>query len=678
MKKPPVDIQNEIERLVKEVNEHNYRYHVLDTPVISDAEYDKLFRRLKELEEKYNYVLPDSPTQRVGAPPLDKFEKVKHTEPMLSLDNAFSYDEVREFDQRVKKELKKKGLDPAEEIEYTVEPKYDGIAMELTYKKGLLVRASTRGDGYEGEDVTTNIKTIKAIPLKIEGADIPIEIDLRGEAYLDRDEFEKLNKEREKSQESLFANPRNAAAGAVRQLDSSITEKRKLHMACYGVGAMKGIDFKSQADLMAWLNKSHFPTPQRFAAVRGIDSIIEHIKQIEADRTKLPFEADGAVIKVNDFKLQKELGFKTREPRWAVAYKFPAHQGTTVIEDIIASVGRTGAITPVAIMKPVRIGGVTVSRSTLHNWDEIDRKDIRIGDTVVVERAGDVIPHVVAVIKEKRTGQERQVPPPKLCPVCGSHVVREKGEVAYRCIGLNCSAQVLERIMHYASRGAMDIEGLGEKNVELLYSQGLIKHFADLYTLKKEQLLELPRFAEKSAQNLINAIEKSKQTTLSKYLYALGILHVGEYAAKQLARHFEKIEDLFHVKSGHIVEIKQMGDKLAESISSFFNEKENLHTLDTLKKLGVTILNPEYEAGTKKERGPLDGLTIVVTGTLSMPRNEIEQRIERLGGHAAGSVSKKTSFVLAGEDAGSKLEKAKTLGVKVISEKEFNNLIGNK
>jgi DNA ligase (NAD+) len=678
MKKPPVDIQNEIERLVKEVNEHNYRYHVLDTPVISDAEYDKLFRRLKELEEKYNYVLPDSPTQRVGAPPLDKFEKVKHTEPMLSLDNAFSYDEVREFDQRVKKELKKKGLDPAEEIEYTVEPKYDGIAMELTYKKGLLVRASTRGDGYEGEDVTTNIKTIKAIPLKIEGADIPIEIDLRGEAYLDRDEFEKLNKEREKSQEALFANPRNAAAGAVRQLDSSITEKRKLHMACYGVGAMKGIDFKSQADLMAWLNKSHFPTPQRFAAVRGIDSIIEHIKQIEADRTKLPFEADGAVIKVNDFKLQKELGFKTREPRWAVAYKFPAHQGTTVIEDIIASVGRTGAITPVAIMKPVRIGGVTVSRSTLHNWDEIDRKDIRIGDTVVVERAGDVIPHVVAVIKEKRTGQERQVPPPKHCPVCGSHVVREKGEVAYRCIGLNCSAQVLERIMHYASRGAMDIEGLGEKNVELLYSQGLIKHFADLYTLKKEQLLELPRFAEKSAQNLINAIEKSKQTTLSKYLYALGILHVGEYAAKQLARHFEKIEDLYHVKSGHIVEIKQMGDKLAESISSFFSEKENLHTLDTLKKLGVKINNPDYEAGTKKERGPLDGLTIVVTGTLSRPRDQIEELIERLGGHAAGSVSKKTSFVLAGEDAGSKLEKAKTLGVKVISEKEFNNLIGNK
>jgi DNA ligase (NAD+) len=674
MVKITANIKKEIEKLIKDINEHNYRYYVLDAPVISDAEYDKLFRRLKELEENYQYVLPDSPTQRVGAPPLDKFEKVKHTEPMLSLDNAFSHDEVREFDLRVKKELKKKGL-TAEEIEYTVEPKYDGLAMELTYKKGLLERASTRGDGYEGEDVTTNIKTIKAIPLKIEGVDIPSEINLRGEVYLDLEEFEKLNKERGKSEESLFANPRNAAAGSVRQLDSSITEKRKLHMACYGVGAMKGIDFKSQTEFIAWLHKAHFPTPQRFDVVRGIDAAIEQIKKIEEARPKLPFEADGAVIKVNDFDLQKELGYKTREPRWAIAYKFPAHQGTTVIEDIIASVGRTGAVTPVAIMKPVRIGGVTVSRSTLHNWDEIDRKDIRIGDTVVVERAGDVIPHVVTVIKEKRTGNEKQFPPPKQCPVCGSHVMREEGEVAFRCIGLNCSAQVLERIMHYASRGAMDIEGLGEKTVELLYTQGLIKHFVDLYKLRKEQLLELSRFADKSAKNLIDAIEKSKQTTLSRFLFALGILHVGEYAARQLARHFEKIEDLYHVKPAHIIEIKQMGGKLAESISGFFDEKENLHTLDSLKKLGLKISNPDYEAGTKKERGPLDGLTIVVTGSLSRPRNEIEELIERLGGRAAGSVSKKTSYVLAGEEAGSKLEKAKALGVKVISEEEFNNLV---
>jgi DNA ligase (NAD+) len=671
MEKLTANIKKEIEKLVKEINEHNYRYHVLDAPVISDEEYDRLFRRLKELEKQYHYVLPDSPTKRVGAPPLEKFQKIRHTEPMLSLDNAFSHDEVREFDERVKRFLKSD-----QDVEYTVEPKYDGLAMELSYKQGLLDTASTRGDGYEGEDVTTNVKTIKAIPLKIEGVRMPEEIDIRGEVYMDIQEFENLNKEREKNDEPAFANPRNAAAGAVRQLDSSITEKRKLHMACYGLGAAQGIEFKSQEDFVNWLKAARFPAPLIFDVVTGIEKVIDSIKKIEEGRPTFPFETDGAVIKVNDFGLQKELGFKTREPRWAIAYKFPAHQGTTVIEDIKANVGRTGAITPVAMLKPVRIGGVTVSRSTLHNWDEIERKDIRIGDTVVVERAGDVIPHVVTVIKEKRSGSERKFLPPKQCPVCGSAVVREEGEVAYRCIALNCEAQVLEKIYHYASRGAMDIEHLGEKNIELLYSQGLITHFVDLYKLKKEQLLALPRFAEKSAQNLIDAIEMSKKTTLARFLYALGILHVGEYAAKQLARHFKTIDELYGIKPEQIVDIKQMGAKLAESISDFFREKENLHTLDSLKKLGVTISNPDYEAIARKEKGPLDGLTIVVTGTLSRPRNEIEELIESLGGHAAGSVSKKTSYVLAGEEAGSKLEKAKQLGVKVINEEEFNKLIG--
>ncbi len=673
MEKIPADAKKEIEKLAKEINEHNYRYYVLDAPVISDEEYDRLFRRLKELEEQHHYVLPDSPTQRVGAPPLEKFEKVRHQEPMLSLDNAFSHDEVREFDQRVKRFLKSDS-----EIEYTVEPKYDGLAMELTFKRGLLDRASTRGDGYEGEDVTQNVKTIKAIPLKIEGVDtIPDEIDIRGEVYMDIDEFEKLNKEREKTGEPLFANPRNAAAGSVRQLDSSITANRKLHMACYGVGYMKGIDFKSHSDFIAWLKKAHFPGPAVLDVATGIEKVIDSIKKIETKRPEFPFETDGAVIKVNDFQLQRELGFKTREPRWAIAYKFPAHQGTTVIEDIFASVGRTGTITPVAVLKPVRIGGVTVSRSTLHNWDEIERKDIRIGDTVVVERAGDVIPHVVTVIKEKRTGREKKFPPPKRCPVCGSAVVREEGEVAYRCIGLNCAAQVLERIIHYASRGAMDIEHLGEKNVELLYNQGLIEHFVDLYKLKKEQLLELPRFAEKSAQNLIDAIERSKKITLARFLYALGILHVGEYAAKLLAKNFESLEDLYHVKPERITEIKQMGEKLAASISEFFNDKENLRTLDTLKKLGVKISNPDYEgAGVKKEKRPLEGMTIVITGALLRPRDEVEDMIERMGGHSAGSVSKKTSYVLVGKDPGSKLDKARELGVKVITEGEFNKLIG--
>src|SRR3990172_1107705 len=675
MQKIPENVQREIEKLVKDINEHNYRYYVLDAPVISDEEYDRLFRRLTGLEGQYNLILPDSPTQRVGAPPLDKFEKVKHTEPMLSLDNAFSNDEVREFDLRVKRFLKSD-----EDVEYTVEPKYDGLAMELGYKNGLLVRASTRGDGYEGEDVTTNIKTIKAIPLKIEGVDpIPEEIDIRGEVYIDIEEFEKLNKEREKSGEQLFANPRNAAAGSVRQLDSSITAARKLHMSCYGVGAVKGIEFKSNTDFAAWLKKAHFPGPAELDLAQGIEKVIDAIKQIEAKRPEFSFETDGAVLKVNAFKLQKALGFKTREPRWAIAYKFPAHQGTTMIEDIIAGVGRTGAITPVAMLNPVKIGGVMVSRSTLHNWDEIERKDIRIGDTVVVERAGDVIPHIIAVIKEKRTGHEKKYPPPKHCPVCGSLVERGEGEVAYRCIGLNCAAQVQERIFHYASRAAMDIEGLGEKNVELLYTQGLIKNFVDIYKLKKEDLIELPRYAEKSAQNLIDAIEKSKNTTLARFLYALGIIHVGEYAARLLAKNFEKLEDLYHVKPELLIEIKQMGEKIAGSLSLFFSDPTNLRTLDTLKKLGLKISNPDYVAGEMKEKGPLDGLTIVVTGTLSRPRNEIEELIERMGGHAAGSVSKKTDYVVAGEDPGSKkIEKAKALGVKTITYEELMEMVKGK
>lgn len=664
MKKVPEKIKREIEKLATELKEYSYHYHTLDAPVISDAEYDKLFRQLKYLEEKYSYVLPDSPTQRVGAPALDKFEKVKHTEPMLSLDNAFSHDEVREFDKRAKRFLKSDV-----DIEYTVEPKYDGLAMELTYKKGLLVRASTRGDGYDGEDVTTNIKTIKAIPLKIEGVHVPEEIDIRGEVFIDIEEFEKLNKEREKNEEPLFANPRNAAAGSIRQLDSSITEKRKLHMACYGVGTMKSIEFKSQRDFIDWLKKAHFPVPFVFDIVTGIEKVIDSIKKIEEQRPKFHFETDGAVIKVNDFALQKQLGFKTREPRWAIAYKFPAHQGETQIINIRPSVGRTGVITPVAELKPVKIGGVMVSNSTLHNWDEIKRKNIHIGDRVLVQRAGDVIPQVVAVTKEDIWAVAA---PPETCPACGSKVVKEEGEVAYRCINLNCEAQVLERIMHYASRGAMDIEGLGEKNVELLYKQGLIRHFVDLYKLKYDELVDLPRFAEKSARNLIDAIEKSKKTTLARFLYALGILHVGEFAAKQLARNFEKLDDLYHVKPDRLIEIKQMGDKLAASISGFFLEKENLHTFDALKKLGLNLSNPDYDAGTIKERGLLDGLTFVVTGTLSKPRNEIEELIERLGGRAAGSVSKKTSYVLVGNEPGeNKISKAKELGIKVIDEAQF-------
>ncbi|HTR45365.1 MAG TPA: NAD-dependent DNA ligase LigA, partial [Thermodesulfovibrionales bacterium] len=430
--KTPEEIRKEIEQLVREINEHNYRYYVLDAPVIADAEYDRFYRRLKELEEHYGYVPADSPTLRVGAPPLDKFEKVRHTVAMLSLDNAFTYDEVKEFDGRVKRLL-----GAGEEIGYTVEPKYDGLAIELTYRNGVLLRASTRGDGYEGEDVTHNIRTIKSIPLKIDVAGrTPEEIDIRGEVYMNLDEFEKLNKQREQRGEPLFANPRNAAAGSVRQLDPSITASRKLYLACYGLGMLRGLQFASQSEFVHWLEEAKFPTPVKMTVVKGIDEVIGAIREIEEHRGAFPFETDGAVVKVDDFGLQRKLGTKTREPRWAIAYKFQAHQGTTKIRDILGSVGRTGVITPFAVFEPVHIGGVTVSRSTLHNWDEIERKDIRIGDTVVVERAGDVIPHVVAVITEKRTGREEKVRLPEKCPACDSKVVREEGEVAVRCTSL--------------------------------------------------------------------------------------------------------------------------------------------------------------------------------------------------------------------------------------------------
>jgi DNA ligase (NAD+) len=669
MKKVSKNIRQQIERLVKELNFHCYRYYVLDNPVIPDAEYDDLYRRLKESEERYGYVLPDSPTQRVGAPPLDKFEKVKHTEPMLSLDNAFSYDDVREFDQRVKRFLKYE-----KRIEYTVEPKYDGLAIELTYRMGLLERASTRGDGYEGEDVTRNIKTVRAVPLKIERVDIPEEIDIRGEIYMDLDEFEALNREKEQRGESLFANPRNAAAGAVRQLDSTVTASRRLHLVCYGIGAVKGIELKSQRELIDWFEKARFPVPIIIRLAKDINEAVHVVKEIEEKRNGFRFETDGSVVKVNDFSMQRALGAKTREPRWAIAYKFPAHKGTTKIKDITASVGRTGTITPVALLEPVRIGGVTVSRSTLHNWDEIQRKDIRIGDTVVVERAGDVIPHVIDVIKDKRKGHERPSLPPEKCPVCDSMIERGEGEVAYRCIGLNCHAQVLERIRHYASRPAMDIEGLGEKNVELLYSRGLIDHFADIYSIRKEDLLDLPRFAEKSAQNLVDAIKKSKKTTLARFIYSLGILHVGEYAAKLLARHFRELKDLYHVKPEKITGIKQAGHKIAESLSRFFNDRENLNTLKKMEAMGLKISNPDFKEG-ETGKTVLEGETFVITGTLPLPRQEVQSLLEKNGGHVSGSVSRKTDYLVAGETPGSKLDKAKQFGVKVISYDELIKML---
>ena len=669
MSKPSKEIQQEIDHLVNRLNHHCYQYYVLDSPEISDSEYDGLYRKLKQLEDSSGHLLPESPTQRVGAPPLEKFKKVKHTEPMLSLDNAFSYDEILEFDQRVRKLLKTEN-----EVGYTVEPKYDGFAVELNYINGILNKASTRGDGNVGEDVTQNIRTIKAVPLKIGGTVIPEEIDIRGEVYMNIDEFKALNTEREQSGELNFANPRNAASGTVRQLDPSVVAQRKLHLACYGLGVVKGMEFKSQRDFVEWLKNAHFPVSLNMKYTKTFNEVIDAIKEIEEQRSNFPFEADGAVIKVDDFSLQKNLGVKTREPRWAIAFKFPAHQGITRINEIIASVGRTGTITPVASLEPVSIGGVTVSRSTLHNWDEIERKDIRIGDTVVVERAGDVIPHVLSVVEEKRTGNEKHFSPPVKCPDCGSSVEKEEGSVAFRCIGLNCKAQAQENIKHYASRSAMDIEGLGEKNVELLFSQGLINHFIDIYKITREDLLSLPRFAEKSAQNLLNAIHNSKTTTLAKFIYSLGIVHVGEYASKMLAKNLQALEDLYNITEEQIVTIKQMGEKTAKSVSRFFNDEKNLDVLKELNSHGLKISNPDFEGAGLRER-PFDGLTFVITGTLTVPRQEVEGLIEKNGGHVAKSVSKKTGYVVLGESPGSKLKKAQSLGVKTISYEEFIQMV---
>ncbi len=665
----PVAIRQEVEELVRELNDHSYRYYVEDSPVISDAEYDRQYRRLKDLEEKHGHILSDSPTQRVGAPSSEKFDKIKHTEPMLSLDNAFSYDELREFDKKLRRLL-----NTDDEIEYTVEPKIDGLAMELTYRNGILLKASTRGDGYEGEDVTHTIRTIRSVPLKIEGSKIPDEIDIRGEVFMDINEFEMLNRQREKNGEPLFANPRNASAGSVRQLDPQVTASRKLHFACYGLGAIKGLSFKSQTEFMAWMKEVRLPLPAKMDRVTGIEKVIPVIQKFEEDRDSLSFEIDGAVVKVNDFSLQLKLGVKTREPRWATAYKFQAHQNTTIVKEIHGSIGRTGVITPYAVFEPVKIGGVTVSRSTLHNWDELQRKDIRIGDTVVVERAGDVIPRVVMVIKDKRTGQEKIFPMPDKCPACGSGVVREDGEVAVKCISLHCPAQVQEKIVHFASRGGMDIEGLGEKNVELLFSRGLISHFEDIYRIRKEDLIELPRFAEKSAQNLIDAIEKSKLATLARFLFAIGILHVGEYAAKLLARNFRELDELYHVKKESILGIKQVGEKIATSVYAFFNDQKNIDLLKSIKRLGMNLSNPDF-AAEKKGDLPFSGLTFVITGSLPKSRKEVEDLIENNGGHAASAVSASTDYLVAGEDAGSKLDKAKKLGIKTISYEKLLNII---
>ncbi len=665
------EARQEIEKLRKEINYHNYRYYVLDDPVISDAEYDRLFRRLQELEEQFpDLITPDSPTQRVGAEPLEAFETVQHTVPMLSLDNAFSEEEVREFDARLHRLL---GI--SEPFEYTVEPKIDGVAVELVYMDGRFVLGSTRGDGVTGENITANLKTLPQIPLQLLDDQLPVpsRLEVRGEVYYPLEAFRKLNEERERAGEPVFANPRNAAAGSLRQLDPRITAKRPLEIFIHGLGVIEGYTLHSQWEALEAFRAWGLRVNPLSRKVVGIDAVIERYNELLDMREQLDYEIDGAVIKLDAFDLQNRAGIRTRSPRWAVAYKFPAHQETTQIIDIVAQVGRTGAITPVAIMKPVRIGGVEVSRATLHNQDEIDRKDIRIGDWVVVQRAGDVIPEVVKVVTSRRTGQEKKYTLPSTCPVCGAKVVRLPGEAVARCENVSCPAQVKESIRHFASKGAMDIDGLGEKLIDQLVEKGLIKSYADLYFLTFDQLKNLERMGEKSAQNLLEAIDKSRNVPLDRFLYALGIRHVGEHIARVLANHFRSLDKIKNASEDELMAIHEIGPQVAKSIVQFFSEKRNLETLKKLFDGGVRIQEPQAEAGADNR---FAGMTFVFTGALErFTRDEAERLVEERGGRAASSVSRKTTYVVAGPGAGSKLARARELGIPVISEKEFLEML---
>jgi DNA ligase (NAD+) len=667
-----IPAQREIARLRTEIERHNHLYHVLDAPEVTDAEYDRLFRRLQELEEAFPALRsPNSPTQRVGAQPAEKFAAIRHTLPMLSLGNAMSAAEFGEFDERVRRALR--SIEP---VEYVVEPKLDGLAVELVYLDGELIVASTRGDGSTGEDVTANVKTIRSVPLTLlreRGAPpVPPRLEVRGEVIFPKAAFERLNQERVEQGEPPFANPRNAAAGSLRQLDSRITAKRPLDIFIHSPGQIEGVDFESQWEFLVTLRRWGLKANTLNRRCKGAESVERYHAEISARREQLPYEVDGIVAKVNRLDLQRRLGEVSRSPRWAIAFKFAPQQARTRVKNIVASVGRTGAITPVAELDPVQVSGVTVSNASLHNMDEVERKDVRIGDVVVVERAGDVIPYVVEVVKEERTGKERRFRMPDECPVCGSKVVREEGEAAYRCIGLSCPAKLRESIRHFASKHALDIDGLGEKLVSQLVETGLVRQVADLYDLTKEQLGDLERMADKSAQNLIDAIDGSKKTTLARLINGLGIPQVGEHMAELLAEHFGSIEALAKASEEDLQGIREVGPATASEIRAFFALKGNRDVLERLRDAGVRAAPPD-----RRHRGSkLTGKTFVITGTLSIPRDEAVRRIEAQGGKVAGSVSKKTSYVLAGDDPGSKLDKARELGIPVLNEKQFRALVG--
>ncbi len=681
-----------VEELRKAINYHNYRYHVLDSPEISDAEYDELMRELKRLEAEHpELVTPDSPTQRIGAPPVEAFGVVEHPEPLLSLANAFSDEELAAWHRRATNLLEGRGFD------FVCEPKIDGLAVALTYVDGLLVTGATRGDGYRGEDITQNLRTIRSIPLSV-AKEAPPRFEVRGEVYLPKAGFKQLNEGRAKEGLPLFANPRNAAAGSVRQLDSGVTARRPLDIFIYGLGPVEGKAVPdSHWEIMQWLKSLGFKINPDIAIYHTIDEVEECYERWVSIRESWPYEADGMVVKVNPIALQQELGNVAHEPRWAIAYKFPAIQGTTRLLGIGINVGRTGSLNPYAILEPVRVGGVVISHAALHNEEDIRRKDIRIGDWITVQRAGEVIPEIVGPIVSRRTGKEREFsmrektweiyrkrkgiageekpPDHPICPVCGAEVIKLEDEAMHRCTNAACPSQALERIKHFVSRGAMDIDGVGEKLCQALFEAGLVRDVADLYYLTREQLLGLERMADKSVSNVLDSVEGSKNRPLARVIFALGILHVGEEYAELLGENFASIDDLAKASQEDLLSLPSIGPKIADSIVAFFRQEGNKGIIEKLRRAGVR-LEKEKVAEAKREELPLAGLEFVLTGKLeSFARSEAEAKIEALGGKAGSDVTKKTSCLVVGADPGSKLGKAQKLGVKTINEAEFLKLL---
>ncbi len=657
------NIQQRIIELSELLEYHSKKYYVDDSPEISDYEYDMMLRELENLESEYpQYLSPLSPTQRVGGKALDKFEPVVHEVPMESLQDAFSESEIYDFDRRVS--------DYVRGYDYVVEHKIDGLSVSLEYENGEFVRGSTRGDGNVGEDVTQNLKTIKSIPMKLTEK-IPF-LEVRGEVYISKDNFRKVNEEREELEETIFANPRNAAAGSLRQLDPSIAASRRMDIFVFNIQQIEGKNIESHIEGLRYLKKLGFKTILNDSVFPDIKSAFTRVLEIGEERGSLPFEIDGAVIKVNRLDLREKLGSTSKFPRWAIAYKYPPEQKETKIIDIIVQVGRTGAITPLAILEPVRVAGTTVSRATLHNQDFIDEKDIKIGDTVIIQKAGDIIPEVLRVKKEKRTGKETAFKMPENCPVCGAKVVREEGETAFRCTGAGCPAQIMRNIIHFVSRDAMDIDGLGPAIIERLLERNMIKDAADLYYIKAEDVEDMDKMGKKSAENLINAIEKSKENSLSRLITALGIRFVGSKASKLIAKYAKTMDNLIDITFEELISIEEIGETIAKSVIEYFSEPQNLELIEKLRKKGVNF-EEEIEENADLR---FANMTFVLTGTLSdFTRNEASEIIEKFGGKSSSSVSKKTTYVLAGEEAGSKLEKANKLGVKVITEQDFKDMI---